>query len=61
MTELPVDRAMAELAGRLRRTRQVRLRDALIAAAALEHRLMLVTRNVRDFDGVNGIRIRRVD
>ena len=58
MAELPVDRAVAERAGRIRRTAPVRMPDALIAATALEHRLTLVTRNVRDFDGVKGLRLR---
>ena len=58
MTELPVDRAVAERAGRLRRTRAIRLPDALIAATALEHRLTLVTRNVRDFGPVKGLKLR---
>lgn len=58
MTELAVDRAVAERAGRLRRGQQIRLSDALIAATALEHRLLLVTRNVRDFEGVKGLRLR---
>lgn len=58
MTELHVDRAVAERAGRLRRTIRIRLPDALIAATALEHRLTLITRNVRDFNAVKGLRIR---
>jgi len=58
MTELSVDRAVAERAGRLRRTSRLRLPDALIAATALQHRLTLITRNVRDFSGVKGLRVR---
>ena len=58
MASIPVDDAIAERAGRLRRGTTRRLPDALIAATALEHRLTLVTRNVRDFEGIRGLRIR---
>jgi toxin FitB len=58
MTELPVDTAVAERAGRLKRSSTLRLPDALIAATALEHRLMLVTRNTRDFEGIRGLKVR---
>ncbi len=58
MTDLPVDAAIAERAGRLRRGTVRRLPDALIAATALHHRLTLVTRNVRDFEGIRGLRVR---
>ena len=56
--EIPVDRAIAERAGRIRRETGVRLPDALIAATALERNLGLATRNTKDFEPVRGLRIR---
>ena len=58
--ELPVGREVAERAGRLRRESGIRLPDALIAATALEHKLSLFTRNRSDFEGVRGLRIRKI-
>ena len=58
MTTVAVDEAIAERAARLRRLSSLRLPDALIAATALHHRLTLVTRNVRDFEGIRGLRLR---
>ena len=56
-SELPVDRAIAERAGRLRRGVTVRTPDALIAGTALEFGMGLVTRNARDFARVPGLRV----
>lgn len=49
--------AIAESAGRIRRTADVALPDALIAATALEHGLAVLTRNVRRFARVDGLRV----
>ena len=57
-TELPVDRAVAERAGRIRRAAKIGMADALIAGTAMQHRLTLVTRNASDFAPVSGIRVR---
>jgi predicted nucleic acid-binding protein len=54
---LPVTRAIAERWGILSAERKAQgapmtTSDGLIAATALEHYLVLVTRNVRDFGGI---------
>ena len=56
--ELAIDRVIAERGGRVAREFGIRLPDALIAATALEHQLGLVTRNVKHFQTVRGLRIR---
>lgn len=56
--ELEVDRAIAERAGSLRRRIGIPMPDALIAATALLHSCILVTRNVRDFKGVAELPLR---
>lgn len=58
MTEYPVDRRIADTAGRVRLEAGVRLPDALIAATALVHGLIVYTRNVKDFRRVSGLRVR---
>lgn len=58
LREIPIDRAIAERAGRLRRGSPLLTPDALIAATAIEHGLELVTRNRHDFEGIPGLRVR---
>jgi predicted nucleic acid-binding protein len=58
LAELPIDRPVAERAGRIRRTSGVGLADALIAATASLHRLRLVTRNANDFAPIAGMKVR---
>ena len=57
--ELPVDRWVAESGGRLRRQHRLATPDALIAATALLHDLVLVTRNAKHFAGIEGLRVRQ--
>ncbi|MCU0292723.1 MAG: PIN domain-containing protein [Thermoanaerobaculaceae bacterium] len=49
-TFVPIDREIADLAAELRPTHGWKLPDALQAASAVHHGLMLATRNTRDFD-----------
>ncbi len=58
--ELPVERNVAERAGRIRREAGIRLPDALIAATAIEHGLSLATRNRSDFERVRSLRLREL-
>jgi predicted nucleic acid-binding protein len=55
---VPIDGPIAERAVVLRRTRRLKLPDAIIAAAAQANACLLVTRNSRDFDARDpGIRV----
>ena len=56
--QAPIDRPVAERAGRLRRDTGIAIADALVAATALEHGLSLMTRNAADFGRVHGLHIR---
>src|SRR5438093_11658003 len=55
--ELGISRSVAEKAGQLRRDLGLTMPDALIAATALEHRLVLRTRNLRDFARVADLQV----
>jgi len=54
---LPVDKKVIERAISVRQTGRLKLGDALIAATCLEADLELITRNGKDFQGVEGLRI----
>ena len=40
---------------RLRKKRKIKLPDAIIAATALVYNLTLISRNTKDFDGIDGL------
>jgi predicted nucleic acid-binding protein len=40
---------------KLRKNRKIKLPDAIIAATALVYNLTLISRNTKDFDGIDGL------
>jgi len=54
---LPLSQPVLDEAVRLRQTKKIKLGDSLVAGTALLHGLTLITRNVDDFIGINGLRI----
>ena len=58
LTEVDIDRRIAETAGAIRRDHGLAVRDALVAATALGLAVPLVTRNARHFRRVTGLVVR---
>ena len=54
---LPITAEIADLAARRRRSERWKLPDALQAAVAMHHGLVLVTRNTRDFRSGGGLEV----
>ncbi len=52
---IPVDDPIANAAAQIRRSVNIKLPDALIAATALDAQRTLVTANVRDFEKIAGL------
>jgi len=51
----PLESRLAQLAGALRRQYHLKTPDSVVAATALLTRTTLVTRNIRDFQGIDGL------
>ncbi|MBB4637231.1 type II toxin-antitoxin system VapC family toxin [Longimicrobium terrae] len=54
---LPLTDSIAQIAILLRQQRKMSLGDSIIAATALAHQRVLVTRNVSDFRWVDGLQL----
>jgi predicted nucleic acid-binding protein len=54
---IPLDDELVEMVISLRRSKRIKLPDAIIAATAVRARHILVTRNVRDFSGIAGLEV----
>ncbi len=57
VTVFPISSSIIDLAINLRQGRKMSLGDAIIAATGLEYRKTLLTRNVKDFDWVEGLKV----
>lgn len=53
----PIDDDIADKAIEIRRKRNIKLADAVIAATAITHNLKIATRNVADFEDIKGLEI----
>jgi len=57
VTVLPVTHPVITTAIEIRQKRNMSLGDSIIAATALEYHQTLVTRNIGDFDSVEGLKV----
>lgn len=57
LNSVSLTEAVLDIAAEIRSSDRLRLADALIAACALTHRCILVTRNEDDFKRVNGLNV----
>lgn len=57
MVILNLDFSLAELAAAIKRNYNVKLDDAIIASAAILTGSVLVTRNIRDFKKIKGLKL----
>jgi predicted nucleic acid-binding protein len=54
---LQLDGTVAEAAVRIKQQKKIKLGDAIIAATAIVHNMVLITRNVDDFNSIDNLTI----
>ncbi|WPU99493.1 type II toxin-antitoxin system VapC family toxin [Mucilaginibacter sp. cycad4] len=57
VTIFELEKAVKLKTAEIRKANRIKLPDAIIAATALVHELTLVTRNVKDFDQIRGLKV----
>lgn len=56
-TVIQIDKNVVAETINIRKSKKIKLPDAIIAATALVHKLKIVSRNVSDFDGIKNIEV----
>ncbi|MDR2204829.1 MAG: type II toxin-antitoxin system VapC family toxin [Flavobacteriaceae bacterium] len=54
---LDIDESIVNQTITIRKSRKIKLPDAIIAATAIVHNLTLITRNTADFEGIKGLNL----
>ena len=54
---IALDKSLAKMSGRIRMEYQTPFADAIIAASAMESKAVLVTRNVKHFSKIKGLKL----
>jgi predicted nucleic acid-binding protein len=54
---LPINEVIVEKTITIRQAKKIALGDAIIAATALVHNLVLISRNLSDFENIEGLRV----
>lgn len=54
---LPLSDEIVQRTIAIRKSRKIRIPDAIIAATALDHSLTLITHNIKDFKGIYGLKL----
>lgn len=54
---VPLEQTVVNRTIEIRKKRKVKLPDAIIAASAMEKDLILLTRNFKDFDNIDGLKV----
>lgn len=57
VTVLSLSDEVAEKTIWVRKQKRIKLPDAIIAATALVHDLIVITRNTKDFDNIKGVKV----
>lgn len=57
---LPFDKGLSEKSGEIRAKYNLHIADAIVAATAIEHKLKLITLNIKDFKKIKKLKLAKI-